>query len=46
MTMREWVDELEYFIKINRKDVSQIKGAVSNKEVLEKARNEYKKYKE
>ena len=46
MTMREWVNELDYFIKMNRKDVLQTKGTVSHKEALEKARNEYKKYKE
>lgn len=28
MTMREWVNELDYFIKMNRKDVLQTKGEV------------------
>lgn len=46
MTMKDWVNELEYFIKMNRKDVLQNKGTVSHKDALEKARSEYKKYKE
>ena len=46
MTMRDWVNELDYFIKMNRKDVLKTKGTVSHKEALEKARDEYKKYKE
>ena len=46
MTMRDWVNELDYFIKMNRKDVLQTKGTVSHKDALEKARDEYKKYKE
>lgn len=31
---------------MNRKDVLQTKGTVSHKDALEKARDEYKKYKE
>lgn len=46
MTMRDWANELDYFIKMNRKDVLQTKGTVSHEEALEKARSEYKKYKE
>lgn len=46
MTMRDWVNELDYFIKMNRKDVLQTKGTVSHQDALEKARDEYKKYKE
>ena len=45
MTMRDWVNELDYFIKMNRKDVLKTKGTVSHEEALEKAISEYKKYK-
>ena len=46
MTMRDWANELDYFIKMNRKDVLKTKGTVSHEEALEKARLEYKKYKD
>ena len=46
MTMRDWANELDYFIKMNRKDVLKTKGTVSHEEALEKARSEYRKYKE
>ena len=46
MTMRDWANELDYFIKMNRKDVLKTKGTVSHEEALEKARSEYKKYKD
>ena len=38
-------NELDYFIKMNRKDVLKTKGTVAHVEALEKARSEYKKYK-
>ena len=46
MTMIDWVQELDYFIKMNKRDLLKTKGTVSHKEALEKARSEYKKYKE
>lgn len=44
MTMQDWVNELDSFLKMTRKDILNGSGSVSHKEVLEKAHKEYDKY--
>lgn len=44
MTMKDWTNELDSFLKMTRKDILNHKGAVSHKEALEKAHEEYDKY--
>lgn len=44
MTMKDWTNELDRFLKMTRKDILNYKGTVSHKEALEKAHEEYDKY--
>ena len=45
MTMDDWVKELNYFLKMNRKDILKDAGKVSHEEAIKYARREYNKYK-
>lgn len=45
MTMNDWVNQLDYFLKMSRKDILEGKGLVSHQEALEHAKEEYKKFK-
>lgn len=44
MTMQDWIDELDTFLKMTRKDILKDSGKVSHKEALKKAHKEYDKY--
>lgn len=44
MTMQDWVNELDSFLKMTRKDILKGSGTISHKEALEKAYKEYDKY--
>lgn len=46
MTMKDWVNELDSFLTMTRKDILINSGTVSHKQALEKAHKEYKKYME
>ena len=46
MTMKDWVEELNYFLKMNRKDILNDSGKVSHEEAMNHARIEYNKYKD
>ena len=41
MTMNDWVNELDYFLTMTRKDILNGPGLVSHQEALEHARKEY-----
>lgn len=41
MTMEDWTNELDSFLKMTRKDILNHKGKVSHKQALEKAHKEY-----
>lgn len=41
MTMKDWVEELNYFLKMNRKEILNDSGKVSHKQAIEKAEIEY-----
>ena len=45
MTMNDWVNQLDYFLKMSRKDILEGKGIVSHQQALEHARAEYNKFK-
>ena len=45
MTMNDWVNQLDYFLKMSRKDILEGNGVVSHQQALEHARVEYNKYK-
>lgn len=44
MTMKDWINELDSFLKMTRKDILNHKGKISHEEALEKAHIEYDKY--
>ena len=44
MTMKDWINELDSFLKMTRKDILSGKGTVSHEKALEKAHKEYDKY--
>lgn len=44
MTMKDWTNELDSFLKMTRKDILSGKGTVSHEKALEKAHQEYDKY--
>ena len=46
MTMQDWVNELDMFLKMTRKDILNGSGIISHKQALKKAHEEYDKYME
>lgn len=44
MTMQNWIDELDSFLKMTRKDILKDGGKVSHEQALKKAHEEYDKY--
>ena len=45
MTMDDWIKELNYFLKMNRKDILKDAGKISHEEAINHAKREYDKYK-
>lgn len=45
MTMQDWIDATDNLLKFRRKKVLNHAGSISHKEAIEKAENEYKKFK-
>ena len=46
MYMKDWIEQLDTFLKMTRKDILNHAGTVSHKQALDKAHTEYEKYKE
>ena len=44
MTMQDWINELNTFLKMTRKDILKGNGIISHKEALKKAHADYDKY--
>ena len=44
MAMQDWIDELDSFLKMTRKDILKGSGKVSHEQALKKAHEEYDKY--
>jgi len=44
MKMKDWIEELDSFLKMTRKDILKDNGKISHKQALEKAHKEYDKY--
>ena len=44
MKMKDWVEELDSFLKMTRKDILKDNGKISHNQALEKAHKEYDKY--
>lgn len=45
MYMKDWIEQLDSFLKMTRKDILNHAGTISHKEALEKAHTEYQKFK-
>lgn len=45
MTMQNWIDATDDLLKFRRKKILENAGSISNKEAIEKAENEYEKFK-
>ena len=45
MTMKDWINETDNLLKFRKKEILQNSGKISHKEAIEKAENEYEKYK-
>ena len=46
MTMKDWINELDSFLKMTKSDILNNKGTVSHEQALKKAHEEYDKYME
>ena len=44
MTMQDWINELDSFLKMTRKDILKGAGTISHEKALKKAHEEYDKY--
>lgn len=44
MKMKDWIRELDSFLKMTRKDILNNAGTISHEQALEKAHQEYDKY--
>lgn len=44
MTMTDWINELDTFLKMTRKDILKDSGKISHEQALKKAHEEYDKY--
>ncbi len=44
MTMKDWINELDMFLKMTRKDILKNNGKISHEQALKKAHKEYDKY--
>ena len=45
MTMKDWINETDNLLKFRKKEILQNSGKISHKQAIEKAENEYEKYK-
>jgi hypothetical protein len=46
MYMKDWIEQLDNFLKMTKKDILNHAGSISHKQALQKAHSEYKRYKE
>lgn len=46
MYMKNWIEQLDAFLKMTRKDILSNAGTISHKQAIEKAHTEYHKFKE
>lgn len=46
MYMKDWIEQLDAFLKMTRKDILNHAGTISHKQALETAHTEYQKFKE
>jgi hypothetical protein len=46
MYMKDWIEQLDGFVKLSKKDILIHNGKISHEQAMEKVDKEYKKYKE
>lgn len=46
MYMRDWIETIDDYLKMTRRDILKTKGRITHKQALEKANLEYEKFKE
>ena len=46
MHMKDWIEQLDNFLQLTKKDVLNHAGTISHQQALQKAHSEYEKYKE
>ena len=46
MYMKDWIERLDDFIKMSRREILEHSGTISHKEALEKAELEYEKFRQ
>jgi len=46
MYMKDWIEQLDNFLKMTKKDILNHAGTISHEQTLQKAHSEYNKYKE
>ena len=44
MYMKDWLETIDDYLKMTRRDILTTKGRVTHKQALEKAHGEYEKY--
>ena len=42
--MKDWINEIDSLLKFRKKEILQNSGKISHKQAIEKAENEYEKY--
>ena len=45
MYMKDWLETIDDYLKMTRRDILKTKGTVTHKQALEKAHSEYERYK-
>ena len=45
MTMKNWIEETDNLLKFRKKEILKTSGKISHKQALERAENEYEKFK-
>ena len=43
--MKDWLETIDDYLKMTRRDILKTKGTVTHKQALKKAHDEYEKYK-
>ena len=44
MTMKDWINETDNLLKFRKKEILKDSGKISHKQAVEKAENEYEKF--
>jgi hypothetical protein len=45
MYMKDWIEQLDWFVKLSKKDILKDNWKISHEEAIKKVQKEYEKYK-